>query len=643
MQIQQAIARLHPAFARLIDAAATGFRFETGAGELRFAEPPGDGTCRLDAGGQFELTHEIACTPTGLVIRSKLRNLSSHVAPPISAQPLCMEFAVGRQDWVHYHAKGGLTDWWLPPQAYRTQVTYDLQHSLYLQSHGAGRSSNDDLPLLISVAEPLKAGLFIGMEWSGEWVIQMQAVGDDRVRAALCFKSPLVLAADESFDLPPVHLGFFDGGFDEGANALRRHIYEQVCPKYQGKPTLPRVSYDHWFGIGNRNTIDFMKTQVDRAAELGVEVFVHDAAWFPGGFPGGVGNWEEADGAKFPNGLEELADYVRAKGMDFGLWFEIERAAPDTAAVREHPELFVEAPQLHSQPFGGCTGRQFHLNLARKDAQDWAIETVGGWIERLDIRWSRWDYNIEPNPFWRKVDPTGAIQFDYVKGLYRVLDTLMQRFPNWMVEACASGGRRLDLGTIRRAHTVWFSDHTEYPAVCRHMQARANRFLPGHLLNSSVAVGFGQGDAGFDDTAILSRMLGKLAFDGDIASWSPDWTRRARHWTDAFKTIRHLLVQDFHQLTPAPATADDWDVMSFNAYDGGEAVLYAFSGRKAGARNIRLRGLSPGRTYRVECLNDGRTREIPGEQLMKTGLPIRLGVNEGRFWRVTAKFERLTQ
>ena len=44
----------------------------------------------------------------------------------------------------------------------------------------------------------------------------------------------------------------------------------------------------------------------------------------------------------------------------------------------------------------------------------------------------------------------------------------------------------------------------------------------------AMAVKRGHGDRGFDDTAILSRMLGKLAFDGDIASWSPELTRRAR-------------------------------------------------------------------------------------------------------------------
>jgi alpha-galactosidase len=635
MTITAAITQLHVPFAGALTDASQGFRFATSSGHLAFTDTTGDGVCWKDRTGCFDLQRQIEKTPTGLVIRSTVTNLSDTTPSLLNAmEPLSLEFAVGRQDWVHYFAKGGVTDWWLPPKAYSTQVAYDLQHSLYLQSHGAGRSSNEDLPLLISVAEPLKAGLFFGMEWSGEWVIQMRGAGDDRVRAAVSFKSPLLLEPGESFDLPPVHLGFFDGGFDEGTNALRRHLYEQVCPPYKGKPTLPRVSYDHWFGIENRNTIDFMKTQVDRAAEMGVEVFVHDAAWFTGGFPNGVGNWDQVDAGKFPNGLEELADYVRGKGMDFGLWFEIERAAPETSAVRLHPEFFVEAPQPYSSPFGGCTGLQFHLNLALPAAQDWAIESVGGWIECLDLRWSRWDYNIEPNPFWRSVDPSGQIQFAYMRGLYRVLDTLMQRYPNWMVETCASGGRRLDLGMIRRAHTAWFSDHTEYPAVCRHMQARANRFLPGNLLNSSVAVGYQHGDGGFDDTAILSRMLGKLAFDGDIASWSPSLTLRARHWTDAFKAIRHLLVQDFHQLTPAPATADEWDVMSFNAYVGSEAALFAFSGRKAGEKTVRLRGLAARKTYRVTCLNNGKSTEATGETLMRAGLALQLSANEGRLWHV---------
>lgn len=632
MKIQDAIRQLSPVMADALTAASPEIELATAAGALTF-ESEGENSWRA-ADGMLDLQREIQSTPTGLMVRCSVTNRTDVTVSLTHLSPVSLEFAVGRQDWVHYHAKGGGTDEAIPPKTYSTQVTYDLRRSLYLQSHGAGRSSNEDLPLLISVAEPLGAGLFFGMEWSGEWHIRMRAVGDDKVNLNCFFKSPCPLAPSETIDLPPVHLGFFEGGFDEGTNALRRHIYEQVCPSYLGQPTLPRVSYDHWFGIENRNTIDFMKTQVDQAAEMGIEVFVHDAAWFEGGFPNGVGNWNRVNRDKFPHGLEELADYVRSKGMDFGLWFEIERAAPNTDAVREHPEFFVEAPQLHSLAFGGVLGRQFHLNLALPEAQDWAIETVGAWIERLNIRWSRWDYNIEPNPFWRSVDPTGAIQFAYMRGLYRVLDTLMARYPDWMVETCASGGRRFDLGTIRRSHTCWFSDHTTYPEVCRHMQARANRFLPGQLLNSSVAVGPGHGPSNVDDTAILSRMLGKLAFDGDIASLTPEAADRARHWADTFKTIRHLLVQDFHQLTPVPTTGDDWDVMSFNAYDGSEAALFAFSGRKAGETTILLRGLQAETVYRVECQNDGTVVDLAGAHLMKQGLTVAIAKNSAKLWRL---------
>ena len=619
-----------------VDMSNLGFRLDVEAGELHWKSVGASGESeqfRNDKVG-LVLTRNLECVGSAIIVRSTLHNPGDAPSPPINRlDPLCLVFNIPKQEWVHYHAHGGTMDFHVPPLAYRTYTTFDLAPCLCIQSHPAGCSSGLDLPLLISIADLLGAGLFCGMEWSGEWIIEVMVLSETQISLSARLKiDGLVLEPGESLELPPTHVGFFTGSFDEGTNALRRHIYQHVCHSYQGKPMLPKVSYDHWYGIHNRNTLDFLKTQVDRATELGVEIFVHDAAWFSGGFPNGVGNWDSVDKEKFPDGLEPLAEYVRSKGMNFGLWFEIERAAPGTAAVREHPEFFVKTDQTH---WGWRRNQQFHLNLARPDAQDWAIETVSGWIERLDLHWSRWDYNINPNPFWYATDPTGKIQFAYMQGLYRVLDTLIKEHPNWMVEACAGGGRRIDLGTIRRAHTIWFSDQTHVPAMCRHMQARANRFLPGHLLNSSVMVDIGNGDDGFDDTAILSRMLGKLAFDGDIASWSPEWTQQVRHWTDAFKKLRHLFVQDFYQLTPPPSGHDDWDVMEFVNYDGSEAAVYAFADRSGGKQTIPLRGLVSNRNYQVTCLKNGTEAEFSGDELLSSGLPITLLTNEGRLWRVT--------
>ena len=144
----------------------------------------------------------------------------------------------------------------------------------------------------------------------------------------------------------------------------------------------------------------------------------------------------------------------------------------------------------------------------------------------------------------------------------------------------------------------------------------------------------GHGDDGYDDTAFLSRMLGKLGFDGGIASWSSSVTRNGCRWASAFKSIRHLLVQDFHQLTQVPVGADDRDVLQFVDYAGAEAAVFAFAGRVPCTESVSLRGLQANAKYRAVRLNDDTWEEASGEQLMDTGLPIELGVDAAALWHI---------
>ena len=605
--------------------------FRVGPGR-EFKQEAADGDCvaYVCVKSGLKVEREFRECGNAVVITTRLSNPADGVSGSLDlVDPLYIALDYPITNWRVICANGGTTEHFYPPTAYRTIDVLGAWGRRF-ESDEAGLSSNLHLPLLVMLAgpEPDAEGFFCGLEWSGEWHMDCDVLeGENGFLAAGPKVRGLQLDPGEELELPPAHLGFFRGGTDAATNALRRYLYDNVCPPYDGKPTLPRVSYDHWFGIGNCYDIELMKKQADRAAELGVEMFVVDAAWFPGDFPEGVGNWHGVDEEKFPDGLEPLADYVRAHAMVFGLWFEPERAVAGTSAVEQHPEMFVEAAS-----WGGRLN--YHMNLARTDAQDFLIETVGGWIERLDLCWSRWDYNIEPHVPWEKLDPTGKIQFAYMDGLYRVLDTLMREHPRWMVEGCASGGRRIDIGTMKRAHTFWFSDQTLNPYLCRYMQARANRFLPGHLCNSSVAVGRDRGDAGFNDTAVLSRMLGKLAFDGDIASWSPDMTKRMAALANEFKQIRHLLVQDFYQLLAMPASVDDWDAVEFVSYDGADAALFAFAGAGGGEQVLRPKGLVAEADYDVCARPDGEPRAVAGAELMGEGLCVELGPLEGGLWRI---------
>ena len=613
-----------------------GIGFKIGETQREFTSAGTDGNTwtYTEAATGLQVTVGIRVAGQAVVITTVLENKGSTPVYGIEAlEPLRIVFNHPPNQWRHIYANGGTTEHFYPPTAYRTHERTQSWDTLKIESDPAGRSSNLHLPFLLSMAsqEDDSEGIFCGMEWSGAW--QMLVWKEDETRTGLCVGvkvDGVTLEAGETLPLPDVHLGFFRGGSDGATNALRKYLYERVCPAYQGKPTLPRVSYDHWFGIGNDLNMDVMKKQAARAAQLGVEVFVVDAAWFPGDFPNGVGNWNDVDRTKFPDGLEPLADYVRSLGMDFGLWFEVERAGEGTSIFKEHPEWMVPIP------FWGAT-RGYHLNLALPEVQDYLIETVGGWIKKLDLRWCRWDYNTDPMPFWRAVDPTLKIQFEYFAGLYRILDTLMTEHPNWMVEGCASGGRRIDIGTMKRAHTYWFSDQTEMASLCRYMQARANRFLPGNLLNSSVAVSAKATDEGFDDTAVLSRMLGKLAFDGSISRWSPSLTERMASWVTVFKSIRHLLVQDFFQLLPQPQTAEDWDGVQFVSYSGDESVVFAFAGSLGGDAVLKLRGLQKDRDYSVTQMLEGVGATMAGESLMNSGLSVALHRNQGGLWKITSR------
>ncbi|MBI4531849.1 MAG: alpha-galactosidase [Candidatus Latescibacteria bacterium] len=599
--------------------------------QLEESNDHGDGSFELryvfpDAGLEATCTLCLDQTRRAAAYTVRITNTRDVTSQPLEVvRPFTLEFGPGDPWYRVLTAGGGTTESFYPPEAYRTQESVINAGSIAVRSGDDGRSSNRNLPFLMFTCgvDEQAPGLFVGLEWSATWTLALQCRG--RNGEASVIGGPLArhvtLYPGESLTLPTVHLGFFEGGLDAGTNACRRYLYEAVSARYDGQPVVPPVSYDHWFGIDNRYDEQLLRREADRAAELGVEFFVVDAAWFAGGFPHGVGNWLRIDTQKFPNGLEPFAEYVRSKGMHFGLWFEVERGDSGTDIVRDYPDWFVQ-----------MDGGPFHINLALREVQDYLIDMMGGYIKRLDIRWSRWDYNIGPIPFWQKVDPTGKVQFRYIQGLYRVLDTLMREHPKWFIECCASGGRRLDIGTMRRAHSCWFSDHSSDPHICRYMQARANRFLPGHFLNSSVMVDLGNGDAGYSDLSILSRMVGKLAFDGDIASWSPKWTARVRHWTDVYRRIRHLLVGDFYQLLPQPATDADWDAVQFGNAD--EGIVFVFRYRGITQRCcLRLRALRPDVTYRVEDCGDGKVVTSPGRDLLSWNWSVELRTNDARLFR----------
>ena len=74
---------------------------------------------------------------------------------------------------------------------------------------------------------------------------------------------------------------------------------------------------------------------IDAAADAGCEYYCIDAGWYADGeWWDGVGEWKESK-KRFPNGIKEVTDYIRKKGMIPGAWLEIEVMGIKCPKVKE--------------------------------------------------------------------------------------------------------------------------------------------------------------------------------------------------------------------------------------------------------------------------------------------------------------------
>jgi alpha-galactosidase len=449
-------------------------------------------------------------------------------------------------------------------------------------SAAGGRSSNRDLPFFIIHDDASAAGLFAGIGWSGQW--QAEFVYNRQVsRLQVTAEMPgmhLALPPGERLHTPSILLGIYSGNRSTGGNALRRVLYEDYVPHLEVRKPLPPVSWNSWFVLENTIHEDLLKQEADVAAEMGIEYFCIDAGWFDGDFPNGVGNWT-INRTKFPHGLAPIGKYVAAKGMKLGLWFEPERVAANTRLAREHPEW------VHKDL----------LDLGNAAAREWVLLMMQQFIDEGQVHWIRYDFNTDPLATWDGMDAPesrGLAQIRHVEGLYKLLDRLRARYPNLLIEGCASGGRRIDLETVRRSHTFWKSDETGSLPVMRFHQSGGNFFLPGGLLNANLVTPPASSDA-------FSLFGGPLGFGADLVKLTPAQRNLCRNEIALYKQVRAWINRDYYPLFRQQRDLSDWIGWQFHDPKADEGFLVTIRPQESpySSAEVCWQAVDPARTYRL--------------------------------------------
>ncbi|WP_158750428.1 alpha-galactosidase [Acidobacterium sp. S8] len=473
-----------------------------------------------------------------------------------------------------------------------------------------GRGTDGEMPYF-NLAAPGR-GVIFALGWPGQWSLDLSR--DQSAQVHVRGGQELThfwLAPGEEVRTPLAVVQFWDGDWICGQNVWRQWMLAHNLPRSRGKLPAPFVS-----GGSSRYTIEMQfateenqKKYIDQTLQDGIPInyWWMDAGWYP--FTAGwwkTGTWDP-DLKRFPNGLKAVADYAHAKNLKVILWFEPERVTQGSWLDQHHPEWLL-----------GPDGKDKLLDLGNPEAWHWLADHVSSMIADTGIDVYRQDFNFPPLQIWRAHDAPdrqGITEIKHVEGYLAYFDELRRRFPNLLIDTCASGGRRNDLETLRRAVPLWRSDYPYKPISQQAETYGLSLWIPfyGTAINS------------LDPYIFRSQMTPALGFGLDhqqIEGQHPIAVHLLKQWRD----IVDYFYANFIPLTPYSLESSTWMAWQWNRPEDGSGVIEVFRRENSPftTAQFKLQGLDPAAHYSVKNLDSPASTEFTGKVLMQEGLAVTL-------------------
>ena len=416
------------------------------------------------------------------------------------------------------------------------------------------------------------------------------------------------LLPGESFETPEAVLCVSDHGFGGLSERMHRFVNGHIVPKsWQGR--LRPILYNSWEGC----MFDFNQSRLldlaDRAKSLGCELFVLDDGWFGtrNDDRAGLGDYWVSR-KKLPSGLEGLADKIRARGMEFGLWFEPESVNPDSDLYRLHPDWAL------TDSFPPVLGRhQLLLDLSREDVRDYIVENVGSIVDAAGITYVKWDMN-------RHSIALGAKAHDYMLGLYDVLRRIFEPRPNVLLESCSSGGNRFDLGMLCFSPQIWCSDDTD-PIERLTIQGNLSYLYPQSTFGAHVSAA--PHAQTLRNTPLATRgnvaFFGCLGYELDLKHLLPVEVKEVKAQIAFYKKYRKVFQYGTFRRTGLGWQVSDGDTTLAGVFHG---LVHAAPGYE----KLTVLGLEAGSRYRVTSLSQA-IRVGQFGSLLKHVVPVNVNPN----------------
>lgn len=503
--------------------------------------------------------------------------------------------------------------WGAEQQMFTQKVGYG---KIYIENRrGISTHNHNPYFILDKDASETNGEVFFGaLKLSGNFsgIVEQTPYGETLVQLGI---NPhdfiLELKGGEEFKTPAIIAGYTNEGFEKMSHNLHNYGKNELM-----RDGLRDILYNSWEATEFKVSCNEQIKLAKKAKELGAELFVVDDGWFGerDGIDNGLGDWYVNE-KKFPNGLNQLIAAVKDMDMKFGIWFEPEMVNPKSQLYKDHPDWIYNFKTRESDTSRG----QYVLNLSKDEVKEFIYNTLDQMLSTYDIDYIKWDANRPISQSDVKKD----IWFKHIENLYDIVRKLKEKHPKVYFEACASGGGRIDFGSLEVFDDYWTSDNTDaydrltiqdsysYIYPIKAMRAWVTD-CPNFLSKRIIPLEF----------RFHSAMMGTLGIGCNILKYSKEDDEIAKKLISEYKTIRHIIQEgDFYRLENTSSN----DYYLYQYLKENESVVFVFLPQsKIGHRGtrVKLRGLESDKKYTLEYL--GKTIEKTGEYLMNYGVDIRL-------------------
>ena len=462
-------------------------------------------------------------------------------------------------------------------------------------------------------------GMVIGgtLAWSGNYRI---AIDNDNAHTTRIFaginedQSQYILEPKEVFTTPVFAFTFSDEG--KGGVSRNFHRWARLHRLNHGGEQRS-ILLNSWEGVSMNVNQEVMDQMMADFAAMGGEMFVMDDGWFGDKYPrnngtSSLGDWVVCK-EKLPEGIEGLTASAREKGLKFGIWIEPEMTNSKSELFEKHPEWVIQQP--HREMHKGRGGTQLVLDLSNPEVQ----EFVFGVVDKLmtahpEIAYIKWDANMTLFNYgstYLPRDKQSHLYIAYHRGLENILKRIHAKYPGLVMQACASGGGRINYGLLPYYDEFWTSDNTD--ALQRiFIQWGVSNFFPAVAMASHVSV----------DTNYQTGRKTPLKLRFDVAmSGRMGMELQPAHMTDEDKAFARRAIADYKLIRPVVQQGDLYRLISPFDKTGYASLMYVSPEKDHAAYFVykleqyhnmprpafRMAGLDPQKRYLVRELSlDGK-------------------------------------